>query len=83
MRKSVWVGVSLMALLGGCASTGVYEADTVLKETFSVDTNYQAAFRRAGEYVLARPAFALPSACDTALSAPKVSDSILTPPTTP
>ena len=51
MRKSVWVGVSLMALLGGCASTGVYEADTVLKETFSVDTNYQAAFRRAGEYV--------------------------------
>ncbi len=51
MRKSVWVGVTLMALLAGCASKGVYESDTVLKETFSVDTNYQAAFRRAGEYV--------------------------------
>ena len=24
MRKSVWVGVSLMALLGGCASTVSY-----------------------------------------------------------
>lgn len=28
MRKSVWVGVTLMALLGGCASTGVYESET-------------------------------------------------------
>lgn len=51
MRKSVWVGVTLMAVLGGCASTGVYESDTVVKDTFIVDTNYQAAFRRAGEYV--------------------------------
>jgi len=53
MRKSVWVGVTLAALLAGCASKGVYEADTVKKETFSVDTNYQAAFRRGGEYVRA------------------------------
>ncbi|AUA59311.1 Uncharacterised protein [Achromobacter spanius] len=51
MRKSVWVGVTLAVLLAGCASKGVYEADTVQKETFSVDTNYQAAFRRGGEYV--------------------------------
>lgn len=54
MRKSVWVGVTLVAaLLAGCASKGVYESDSVQKETFSVDTNYQAAFRRAGEYVRA------------------------------
>lgn len=51
MRKSVWVGVALAATLAGCASTGVYESETGKKETFSVDTNYQAAFRRAGEYV--------------------------------
>ncbi|MDX3986855.1 MAG: hypothetical protein QHC88_16530 [Achromobacter sp.] len=51
MRKSVWVGVTLAALLAGCASKGVYESDAVQKETFSVDTNYQAAFRRGGEYV--------------------------------
>ena len=51
MRKSVWVGVTLAALLAGCASKGVYEAESVKKDTFSVDTNYQAAFRRAGEYV--------------------------------
>lgn len=53
MRKSVLVGVTLAALLAGCASKGVYEAETVQKETFSVDTNYQAAFRRGGEYVRA------------------------------
>lgn len=51
MRKSVWVGATLAALLAGCASTGVYEAEAVKKETFNVDTSYQAAFRRAGEYV--------------------------------
>ncbi|MFJ3465138.1 BPTD_2524 family lipoprotein [Achromobacter spanius] len=55
MRKSVWVAVTLAATLAatlaGCASTGVYESETAKKETFSVDTNYQAAFRRAGEYV--------------------------------
>ncbi|AZS78475.1 MULTISPECIES: BPTD_2524 family lipoprotein [Achromobacter] len=51
MRKSVWVGVTLLGLLAGCASTGVYESETVQKETFSVDTHYQAAFRRGGEYV--------------------------------
>lgn len=51
MRKSVWAGITLMALLGGCASKGIYESDAVLKETFSVATHYQAAFRRAGEYV--------------------------------
>ena len=49
MRKSVWmVGAMLAASLGGCASTGVYEAETALHETFIVDTNSQAAFRRAG-----------------------------------
>lgn len=54
MRKSVWmVGAMLAASLGGCASTGVYEAETALHETFIVDTNSQAAFRRAGEYVRA------------------------------
>ncbi|KRC76497.1 hypothetical protein D3C87_475170 [compost metagenome] len=54
MRKSVWmVGVTLAALLAGCASKGVYEVESVKKDTFSVDTNYQAAFRRAGEYVRA------------------------------
>lgn len=51
MRKSVWVGVALAAMLAGCASTGVYESETAIKDTFSVNTNYQAAFRRAGEYV--------------------------------
>lgn len=51
MRKSVWVGVTLAVLLAGCASKGVYESEAVQKETFSVDTNYQAAFRRGGEYV--------------------------------
>lgn len=51
MRKSVWVGVTLAVVLAGCASKGVYESEAVQKETFSVDTNYQAAFRRGGEYV--------------------------------
>ncbi len=51
MRKSVWVGATLAVMLAGCASTGVYEAEAPKKETFSVDTNHQAAFRRAGEYV--------------------------------
>lgn len=53
MRKSVWIGITLAALLAGCASKGVYEVESVKKDTFSVDTNYQAAFRRAGEYVRA------------------------------
>ncbi|OAD13614.1 BPTD_2524 family lipoprotein [Achromobacter insolitus] len=51
MRKSLWVGMALAALLAGCASKGVYESDAVVTETFTVNTNYEAAFRRAGEYV--------------------------------
>jgi hypothetical protein len=51
MRKFVWVGMAAAVVLAGCASRGVYESDAVLKETFSVNTNYEAAFRRAGEYV--------------------------------
>lgn len=51
MRKSLWLGMAFAALLVGCASKGVYESDAVLTETFTVNTNYEAAFRRAGEYV--------------------------------
>ncbi|WP_082308346.1 MULTISPECIES: BPTD_2524 family lipoprotein [unclassified Achromobacter] len=53
MRKSVWAGMAAAVLLAGCASTGVYESDSVLKQSFNVATNYEAAFRRAGEYVRA------------------------------
>jgi hypothetical protein len=39
-----------MAALSGCASTGLKEAQGI-SETFTVGTEYQAATRRAGQYM--------------------------------
>lgn len=51
MRKFHWIGVVAVAgVLGGCANTGLSEQPG-LSDTFSVAADYQAAYRRAGEYV--------------------------------
>lgn len=51
MRNFRLIGaLAVVGSLGGCASTGLLEQPGV-SETFSVSADYQAAYRRAGEYV--------------------------------
>jgi len=52
MRILSLAGLSIAAVLSGCASTGLMSGDEPgMSETFSVQANVQAAHRRAGEYV--------------------------------
>jgi len=41
----------MVALLTGCANTGLLSKDTAPAETFDVAADFQAAYRRAAEYV--------------------------------
>lgn len=51
MRRLHWIGiVAVAAALGGCANTGLQE-EPGISDTFSVAADYQAAYRRAIEYV--------------------------------
>jgi len=51
MREFHWIGVLAVAgTLAGCANTGLSEQPGI-SETFSVAADYQAAYRRAGEYL--------------------------------
>jgi len=52
MKKIVFAGAVLAAFLSGCASKGVQEADGDFpKASFTVDTDYESAYRRAGEFL--------------------------------
>ncbi len=46
-----WIGILIAALLTGCANTGVLSKDAAPAETFEVAADFQAAYRRAAEYV--------------------------------
>ncbi len=47
-----WAGIiSMAALLTACTSTGVLSNDAAPRETFDVAADFQAAYRRAAEYV--------------------------------
>lgn len=48
--RGAGMAAMLAVALGGCANTGLMESKG-LSESFPVEADYQAAFRRAGEYV--------------------------------
>jgi hypothetical protein len=49
LKRILLVALSTAAL-AGCASRGADSADTGITESFTVATNYQAAYRRAADY---------------------------------
>jgi hypothetical protein len=49
LKRILLVALSTV-VLAGCASRGADSADTGISESFSVSTNYQAAYRRAADY---------------------------------
>ena len=52
MRILGLAGLTITVALGGCASTGLLSGDPPgATETFPVQADFQAAYRRAGEYV--------------------------------